>query len=54
MCLHAFTLLSGLSLWLSLCRVQAQTVGPHLLAKVHSLENVDVTFLSVRPPLRIK
>lgn len=34
--LCAFTFLSGLSLWLSLCRVQSQTVGLYLLAKVHS------------------
>lgn len=34
--LSAFTLLSGLSLWLSLCRDQSQTVGLHFVAKVLS------------------
>lgn len=38
--LCAFTFLSGLSLWLSLCRDQCQTVGLYIIAKVHSHEKI--------------
>lgn len=52
--LSAFTLLSGLSLWLSLCRNQSQTVGLHFVAKVLSHRKKKLLVVLVLNLMRVE